>query len=117
MLGRDAAWQLINELPRAARGGRAHVLDDQAYPDIARATDTSEAVVRKRVSRGLGALRQRMAAMSDFVTALREELVDAAERERGPPAAARAPPEAAPGAPPRGGGRDGADRRCSPPAR
>ena len=61
MLGRDAAWQLINELPPEQREAvRAHVLDDESYADIARATDTSEAVVRKRVSRGLGALRQRM---------------------------------------------------------
>ena len=61
MLGRDAAWQLINELPPEQREAvRAHVLDDEPYADIARETDTSEAVVRKRVSRGLGALRQRM---------------------------------------------------------
>jgi RNA polymerase sigma-70 factor (ECF subfamily) len=63
MLGRDAAWQLIDELPPDQREAvRAHVLEDQPYPDIALASDTSEAVVRKRVSRGLGALRQRMGA-------------------------------------------------------
>jgi RNA polymerase sigma-70 factor (ECF subfamily) len=61
MLGRDAAWQLIDELPPDQREAvRAHVLEDRAYGDIAVAGDTSEAVVRKRVSRGLGALRQRM---------------------------------------------------------
>jgi RNA polymerase sigma-70 factor (ECF subfamily) len=61
MLGRDAAWQLIDELPPEQREAvRAHVLDDRPYADIALAADTSEAVVRKRVSRGLGALRQRM---------------------------------------------------------
>jgi len=61
MLGRDAAWQLIDELPPEQREAvRAHVLDDRPYPEIAEASDTSEAVVRKRVSRGLGALRQRM---------------------------------------------------------
>ena len=61
MLGRDAAWQLIGELPPEQREAvRAHVLDDQAYADMAQAAHTSEAVVRKRVSRGLGALRQRM---------------------------------------------------------
>jgi RNA polymerase sigma-70 factor (ECF subfamily) len=61
MLGRDAAWHLINELPPDQREAvRAHVLDEQPYEDIALAADTSEAVVRKRVSRGLGALRQRM---------------------------------------------------------
>jgi RNA polymerase sigma-70 factor (ECF subfamily) len=41
---------------------REHVLEDRAYVDIAEAEQTSEAVVRKRVSRGLGALRARMGA-------------------------------------------------------
>ena len=83
MLGRDAAWQLIDELPPEQRDAvRAHVLDDRPYPEIAAAAGTSEAVVRKRVSRGLSALRAAAGAMSDFVTALREELVQAAEREQ-----------------------------------
>jgi RNA polymerase sigma factor (sigma-70 family) len=61
MLGRDAAWQLIDELPADQREAvRQHVIDDRAYGDIAVESDTSEAVVRKRVSRGLGALRSRM---------------------------------------------------------
>lgn len=61
MLGRDAAWQLIDELPAEQREAvRAHVLDDVPYDELALAGDTSEAVVRKRVSRGLGALRERM---------------------------------------------------------
>ena len=61
MLGQDAAWKLIDELPVEQREAlRAHVLDDQAYDEIAVAEGTSEAVVRKRVSRGLGALRDRM---------------------------------------------------------
>ena len=63
MLGRDAAWQLIDELPPDQREAvRAHVLDDRAYADIAVAANTSEAVVRKRVSRGLGALRAKLGA-------------------------------------------------------
>jgi RNA polymerase sigma factor (sigma-70 family) len=63
LLGRDAAWQLIDELPPDQREAvRAHVLEDRAYGDIAVEASTSEAVVRKRVSRGLGALRQRMGA-------------------------------------------------------
>jgi RNA polymerase sigma factor (sigma-70 family) len=63
ILGRDAAWRMIDELPPEQREAvRAHVLDDQPYADIALAADTTEAVVRKRVSRGLGALRQRMGA-------------------------------------------------------
>lgn len=61
MLGRDAAWQLIDELPPDQRDAvRAHVLEDRPYDEIAVDARTSEAVVRKRVSRGLGALRQRM---------------------------------------------------------
>jgi RNA polymerase sigma-70 factor (ECF subfamily) len=61
MLGRDAAWQLIDELPPDQREAvRAHVLDDRSYSEMAAAADTSESVVRKRVSRGLGTLRDRM---------------------------------------------------------
>jgi len=61
LLGRDAAYQLIDELPQEQRDAvRAHVLEDRAYVDIAHDAQTSEAVVRKRVSRGLGALRARM---------------------------------------------------------
>jgi RNA polymerase sigma factor (sigma-70 family) len=63
MLGRDAAWQMIDELPPDQREAvREHVLEDRAYGEIALSSDTSEAVVRKRVSRGLGALRSRMGA-------------------------------------------------------
>ena len=39
---------------------RSHVLDEQPYGEIAHLEGTSEAVVRKRVSRGLAAVRQRM---------------------------------------------------------
>jgi RNA polymerase sigma factor (sigma-70 family) len=39
---------------------RAHVLEGQGYREIAQAQHTSETVVRKRVSRGLAAVRQRM---------------------------------------------------------
>jgi RNA polymerase sigma-70 factor (ECF subfamily) len=38
----------------------AHFIDDHGYAEIAAASHTSEAVVRKRVSRGLAALRRRM---------------------------------------------------------
>jgi RNA polymerase sigma factor (sigma-70 family) len=63
LLGRDAAWQLIDELPPDQRDAvRAHVFEDRAYGEIAVESHTSEAVVRKRVSRGLGALRQKMGA-------------------------------------------------------
>jgi RNA polymerase sigma factor (sigma-70 family) len=63
MLGSDAAWQLIDELPPGQREAvRAHVIDERSYGEIAVTTETSEAVIRKRVSRGLGALRGRMGA-------------------------------------------------------
>jgi len=38
----------------------ARVIDEQPYGEIARSQGTSEAVVRKRVSRGLAAVRKRM---------------------------------------------------------
>jgi RNA polymerase sigma-70 factor (ECF subfamily) len=41
---------------------RAHVLWGRSYADIARSQRTSEAVVRKRVSRGLAAVRERIGA-------------------------------------------------------
>ena len=41
---------------------RAHVLDERSYADIAAAEHVSEAAVRKRVSRGLATVRQRMGA-------------------------------------------------------
>jgi RNA polymerase sigma factor (sigma-70 family) len=39
---------------------RAHVVDDRSYAEIASAEHVSEAVVRKRVSRGLASVRKRM---------------------------------------------------------
>jgi RNA polymerase sigma-70 factor (ECF subfamily) len=39
---------------------RRHVLEDRSYADIAASLDTTETVVRKRVSRGLTAIRERM---------------------------------------------------------
>jgi RNA polymerase sigma-70 factor (ECF subfamily) len=41
---------------------RAHVVDELSYADIAAQQQVSEAVVRKRVSRGLAAVRARMGA-------------------------------------------------------
>jgi RNA polymerase sigma factor (sigma-70 family) len=61
MLGDDVALQLVSELPPEQRDAvRAHVLEDRDYGDIARDHVTSEATVRKRVSRGLNALRGRV---------------------------------------------------------
>ena len=39
---------------------KAHVIDERGYGDIARELHTTEAVVRKRVSRGLGTLRKKI---------------------------------------------------------
>jgi RNA polymerase sigma-70 factor (ECF subfamily) len=41
---------------------RAHVVEERSYADIAPQQQVSEAVVRKRVSRGLAAVRARMGA-------------------------------------------------------
>src|SRR5918994_2028984 len=58
LLGEEVAFQLVGELPPDQRDAvRAHVLEDRDYGDIARESVTSEATVRKRVSRGLSALR------------------------------------------------------------
>ena len=60
-LGEEVAAQIVDGLPAdQAEAIRAHVLDDRPYGEIAAAGATSEAVVRKRVSRGLSALRARM---------------------------------------------------------
>lgn len=60
LLGEEVAFQLVGELPPDQRDAvRAHVLEDRDYGDIARESVTSEATVRKRVSRGLSTLRTR----------------------------------------------------------
>lgn len=46
--------------PEQSTAVRARVLDDREYDDIAGELGVSEAVIRKRVSRGLGALRDRI---------------------------------------------------------
>ena len=57
------ASALVERLPAEQRHAiTAHVLDDRSYGDIALELNTSETVVRKRVSRGLAAVRQRMGA-------------------------------------------------------
>jgi RNA polymerase sigma factor (sigma-70 family) len=55
------ALELVEELPGDQREAvRARVIDERDYPEIAKDLRCSEAVVRKRVSRGLGAVRARM---------------------------------------------------------
>lgn len=65
-LGRDPdALLALSALPAAQREAvLAHVLDEQAYREIARDTGCSEALIRQRVSRGLRALRHRLARSS-----------------------------------------------------
>ena len=56
-----AVTELVLELPVEQREAiTARVIDEREYDEIAASLDTSEAVVRKRVSRGLAALRRRM---------------------------------------------------------
>lgn len=53
----------LRRLPEDQRDAiRAYVLDEQSYRDIAGTDGLSEAVVRKRVSRGLAALRRDLGA-------------------------------------------------------
>ena len=53
--------ELLQRLPADQRAAiEARVLDEQEYEQIAAATQTSEAVIRKRVSRGLASLRRKL---------------------------------------------------------
>jgi len=52
---------VLEGLPAEQRDAvRARILDELPYPEIAKRMETSELVVRKRVSRGLASLRQRL---------------------------------------------------------
>ena len=52
---------MVERLPPDQRDAvRAHVIDERGYEELALELHTSEAVVRKRVSRGLAALRERI---------------------------------------------------------
>ena len=53
--------ELLQRLPADQRAAiEARVVDEQEYEQIATATRTSEAVIRKRVSRGLASLRRKL---------------------------------------------------------
>jgi RNA polymerase sigma-70 factor (ECF subfamily) len=53
--------ELLEELPSDQRTAvRARLLDERSYDDIALAEGVSKAAIRKRVSRGLAGLRQRV---------------------------------------------------------
>ncbi len=59
--GEQMVAELLGGLPEdQAAAVRAHVLEDRSYLEIARELRCSEAVVRKRVSRGLSRLRRRV---------------------------------------------------------
>lgn len=63
MLAHETALTLVETLPEDQREAvRAYVLDDASYDEIAAAAQTSEATIRKRVSRGLSNLRERVGA-------------------------------------------------------
>jgi RNA polymerase sigma factor (sigma-70 family) len=60
-LGETSAGALLEGLAPVQREAiQAHVIDEREYGEIAHDLDTSEAVVRKRVSRGLATARARM---------------------------------------------------------
>lgn len=57
----DSVAALVRELPADQRDAiEAHVVEERGYDEIAAELETSEAVVRKRVSRGLAAIRKRL---------------------------------------------------------
>ena len=57
----DRATAAIEQLTPEQRDAiEGHILRDRSYADLARSLRTSEAVVRKRVSRGLAAARSRI---------------------------------------------------------
>jgi RNA polymerase sigma-70 factor (ECF subfamily) len=61
--GEKRAVKLLSRLPEQQRRAlQARVLDEHEYDEIAAELQCSESVVRKRVSRGLAALRTRLGA-------------------------------------------------------
>jgi RNA polymerase sigma factor (sigma-70 family) len=56
----ESGWvmELLEQLPAEQQEAvRAHILHERSYPDIAGELETSQLVIRKRVSRGLSTLR------------------------------------------------------------
>jgi RNA polymerase sigma factor (sigma-70 family) len=65
-LAGDRGLELLSGLPGGQRDAvRARVLEGKSYDEIAVELGCSESVVRKRVSRGVQALRQKMEAAGD----------------------------------------------------
>lgn len=61
--GEERALTLLARLPEDQRRAlQARVLDERGYDEIAAELQCSQSVIRKRVSRGLAALRTRLGA-------------------------------------------------------
>jgi RNA polymerase sigma-70 factor (ECF subfamily) len=61
LIATDTTSELLADLPSEPRDAvTAHVLQDRGYAELAEASDTSEAAMRQRVSRGLTTLRRRI---------------------------------------------------------
>lgn len=57
----DSVAALVEGLPANQQQAiRAHVIEERPYGELAVEFETSEAVLRKRVSRGLAAIRKRL---------------------------------------------------------
>jgi RNA polymerase sigma-70 factor (ECF subfamily) len=62
--GENRLQQLLAQLPEAQRMAvRARILQERSYAEIAGELQCSEAVVRQRVHRGLGRMRERLKEM------------------------------------------------------
>jgi RNA polymerase sigma factor (sigma-70 family) len=62
-LASGAALEVLESLPEGQRDAvRARIVEDRAYPEIAAELRCSPSVVRKRVSRGVRAMRAKMEA-------------------------------------------------------
>lgn len=62
----EPALAALADLPAEQRTTiRAHIVEDRAYRDIAREMGLTEPAVRKRVSRGLGELRDQLGGAND----------------------------------------------------
>jgi RNA polymerase sigma-70 factor (ECF subfamily) len=65
-LAGSGALELLESLPEEQRDAvRARVVDERPYPEIAAELRSSPSVVRKRVSRGVRAMRAKMEAQRD----------------------------------------------------
>jgi RNA polymerase sigma factor (sigma-70 family) len=65
LLADDAVGALLAALPADQREAVAgHVVEERGYAELAASLHSSEAVVRQRVSRGLGRLRRRIGGRS-----------------------------------------------------